>query len=341
MKNFSNYTDYDKKDNLHFESKAVHGALGTEPLTGAVSMPIFQAVTYRHPALGESTGFAYSRLENPTRQELERTMAILEGGIKAFAFSSGQAANMAVFSLLNPGDHVLLSDDIYGGTFRIIGDVFGKYGIEHTYVEMDDLDAVKAAIKPNTKMLFVETPTNPMMKVADIQALSEIAKSVGALMVVDNTFLTPYFQNPLKLGADIDAINYNLFSRMSINEFKLLQLALSKTQFLFENKVACIFLTIQDLINSNCEIQDTHFLIDYLMSIDSVKLAVVLSQEKHDECKVSVRSKDEYSAQNVAKYFGGGGHIKASGCRIFNEFDKAINDMKNALEIEVNRCKEL
>ena len=121
----------------------------------------------------------------------------------AFAFSSGQAANMAVFSLLNPGDHVLLSDDIYGGTFRIIGDVFGKYGIEHTYVEMDDLDAVKAAIKPNTKMFFVETPTNPMMKVADIQALSEIAKSVGALMVVDNTFLTPYFQNPLKLGADI------------------------------------------------------------------------------------------------------------------------------------------
>ena len=203
MKNFSNYTDYDKKDNLHFESKAVHGALGTEPLTVAVSMPIFQAVTYRHPALGESTCFAYSRLENPTRQELERTMAILEGGIKAFAFSSGQAANMAVFSLLNPGDHVLLSDDIYGGTFRIIGDVFGKYGIEHAYVEMDDLDAVKAAIKPNTKMFFVETPTNPMMKVADIQALSEIAKSVGALMVVDNTFLTPYFQNPLKLGADI------------------------------------------------------------------------------------------------------------------------------------------
>ncbi len=147
--------------------------------------------------------------------------------------------------------------------------------------------------------------------------------------------------NLLKLGADIDTINYNLFSRMSINEFKLLQLALSKTQFLFENKVACIFLTIQDLINSNCEIQDTHFLIDYLMNIDSVKLAVVLSQEKHDECKVSVRSKDEYSAQNVAKYFGGGGHIKASGCRIFNEFDKAINDMKNALEIEVNRCKEL
>lgn len=203
MKNFSNYTDFDTKENLHFESKAVHGALGTEPLTGAVSMPIFQAATFRHPELGESTGFAYSRLENPTRQELERTMAILEGGIKGFAFSSGQAANMAVFSLLNPGEHVILSDDIYGGTFRIIGDVFGKYGIEHTYVDMSDLAEVKAAIRPNTKMFFIETPTNPMMKVADIHAVSEIAKGVGALTVVDNTFLTPYFQKPLQLGADI------------------------------------------------------------------------------------------------------------------------------------------
>lgn len=203
MKNFSNYTDFDKKEGLHFESKAVHGALGTEPLTGAVSMPIFQSATFRHPALGESTGFAYSRLDNPTRQELERTMAILEGGIQGFAFSSGQAANMAVFSLLNPGEHVILSDDIYGGTFRIIGDVFGKYGIEHTYVDMSDEQAVRAAIRPETKMFFVETPTNPLMKVADIHAISEIAKEVGALTVVDNTFLTPYFQKPLLLGADI------------------------------------------------------------------------------------------------------------------------------------------
>lgn len=203
MKNFSNYTDFDTKEGLRFESKVVHGALGHEPLTGAVSMPIFQSATFRHPGLGESTGFAYSRLENPTRQELERTMAILEGGIKGFAFSSGQAANMAVFSLLDPGAHVILTDDIYGGTFRIIGDVFGKYGITHTYVDMSDLDAVRAAIRPETKMLFVETPTNPLMKVADIRAIAEIAKEIGALTVVDNTFLTPYFQKPLALGADI------------------------------------------------------------------------------------------------------------------------------------------
>ena len=203
MKNFSNYNDFDTKDNLHFDSKVVHGALGCEPITGAVSMPIFQSATFRHPELGQSTGFAYSRVQNPTRQELERTMAILEGGIEGFAFTSGQAANMAVFSLLNPGEHVILSDDIYGGTFRIVGDVFGRYGIEHTYVDMSNEDEVKAAIRPNTKMVFIETPTNPMMKVADIRAISEIAKGIGALTVVDNTFLTPYFQKPLQLGADI------------------------------------------------------------------------------------------------------------------------------------------
>jgi len=205
MKNFKNHTDYSTKEELSFESKAVHGALGCEPLTGAVSMPIYQTATFRHMELGCSTGFDYSRLSNPTRLELERTMAILESGIQGFAFSSGQAANMAVFGLLNVGDHVVMSDDIYGGTLRIINDVFGKYGIAHTCVDMADLDAVKAAITPKTKMFYVETPTNPMMKVADIAAVSAIAKSVGALTVVDNTFLTPYYQRPLELGADIVA----------------------------------------------------------------------------------------------------------------------------------------
>jgi len=203
MKNFTNYNDFDRKENLHFESKVVHGALGHEPITGAVSFPIYQTATFRHKALGESTGFDYSRLQNPTRQELERTMAILENGLEGFAFSSGQAANMAMFTWLNPGDHVVLSDDIYGGTFRIGSEIFGKYGIEFTYVEMSDLDAVRSAIKGNTKMLFIETPTNPMMKVADIETLSKIAHEAGILTVVDNTFLTPHFQKPLDLGADI------------------------------------------------------------------------------------------------------------------------------------------
>lgn len=203
MKNFSNYNDYSKKENLSISSKAVHGALGCEPITGAVSFPIYQTSTFRHPELGQSTGFDYSRLLNPTRQELERTVALLEEGEYGFAFSSGQAANMSLFTLLNPGDHMILMDDIYGGTYRIVTTIFGKYGIEYDFVDMSDLEAVKAAVKPNTKLFFIETPSNPLMKVADIAAIAELAHSIDALCAVDNTFLTPYFQRPLTLGADI------------------------------------------------------------------------------------------------------------------------------------------
>jgi len=197
------YDDYSKKENLRFDSKAVHGALGCDPMTGAVSFPIFQTATFRHREFGVSTGYNYSRLLNPTRQELERTIAILEGGLAGFAFSSGQAANMCVFGLLKAGDHVLLSDDIYGGTFRICDEIFTQIGASFDFIDMSDLEVVKKAMTPNTKMFFVETPTNPMMHVADIEELSKLAKSIGALMVVDNTFLTPYYQKPIELGADI------------------------------------------------------------------------------------------------------------------------------------------
>lgn len=197
------YDNYDKKENLNFESQCVHGGQGCDPITGAVSFPIFQTATFRHRAFGISTGYDYTRLQNPTRQELERTMAILEGGNEAFAFSSGQAANMSVFGLLKPGEHVLLSDDIYGGTFRICETIFTNIGCSFEYVDMADLDGLKSRIKPSTRMIFVETPTNPMMKIADIAAISKICKEHGILLVVDNTFLTPYFQKPISLGADI------------------------------------------------------------------------------------------------------------------------------------------
>lgn len=197
------YDEFDRKENLSFDSKAVHGALGYDPISGSVSFPIFQSATFRHKTFGLSTGYLYSRLENPTRQELERTMAILEGGYEAFAFTSGQAANMALFGLLKKGDHVLLTDDIYGGTFRICDEIFTNVGAEFTYVDMSYLDEVRKAVRPETKMIFVETPTNPMMKVADIAELSKIAKEADALLVVDNTFLTPYFQKPIELGADV------------------------------------------------------------------------------------------------------------------------------------------
>lgn len=203
MKNFSNYDCYDKKENLAFESKCVHGALGNDPMTGAVSFPIYQTSTFRHRALGESTGFDYSRLQNPTRQELERTMAILESGTDGFAFASGQAANMSIFSYLQPGDHIILSDDVYGGTYRMGADIFSRYGISFSYVDMTDTKNIKAAITTSTKMIFFETPTNPMMKVTNIREVVAIAKEINALTVVDNTFLTPYFQRPLELGVDI------------------------------------------------------------------------------------------------------------------------------------------
>ena len=169
---------------------------------GAISYPIYQTATYAHMGVGRSTGFDYSRLQNPTREQLEKVVASLENGIDAIAFSTGMAAITMMMELFKPGDHLIVDSDLYGGSIRLFHNVSAKNGIEFSSVDCYKED-VESFVKENTKAIYIETPTNPMMKVADIQALSEIAKSVGALMVVDNTFLTPYFQNPLKLGADI------------------------------------------------------------------------------------------------------------------------------------------
>lgn len=203
MKNFTNYEDYDKKGHLHFGSKAVHGALGTEPLTGSVSFPIFQTATFRFRGLQDSLGYDYTRLQNPTIQELERTLAILEGGEHCLALSSGMSAVMCVFSLLRPGDHIILSDDIYGGTYEIANTVLLDNGMERTFVDLSEIEELKNNIKENTKMIFIESPTNPTMKVADIEEICKIAHEKGIIVVVDNTLMTPYFQKPLSLGADI------------------------------------------------------------------------------------------------------------------------------------------
>lgn len=203
MKNFTNYEDYDKKEHLRFGSKAVHGALGTEPITGSVSFPIFQTATFRFRGLQDSLGFDYTRLQNPTVQELERTLAILENAEHCLALSSGMAAVMCIFSLLRPKDHIILSDDIYGGTYEIANTVLIENGIERTFADLSIIDELKNNIKENTKMIFIESPTNPTMKVADIKAICEIAHEKGIIVVVDNTLLTPYYQTPLTLGADI------------------------------------------------------------------------------------------------------------------------------------------
>lgn len=171
--------------------------------TGAVSMPIYQTATFRHPALGESTGYDYTRSGNPTRNVVEETVARLDGGARGLAFSSGMAAIDCVLRLFAPGDRIVVSEDLYGGTYRLFEKSYRAYGIEAVYVDTSDTSAVRQAVDGRTKGVFVESPTNPLLKVADIAAIAAIAKERGALCIVDNTFMTPMLQRPLELGADI------------------------------------------------------------------------------------------------------------------------------------------
>lgn len=196
--------DPSRKSSLGFATRAVHGYGKSPDSSGAVSYPIYQSSTFAHPGLHQSTGFAYSRCGNPTVLELENTMAMLEGGLKALAFCSGMAAISCVIKLFKAGDVVLVSDDLYGGTHRLFQDVYAKrYGITFQPVDFSDAAAVRAACAAKPAAFFVETPTNPMMKIADIAALAQIAHECGAILVVDNTFLTCYYQRPLDLGADL------------------------------------------------------------------------------------------------------------------------------------------
>ena len=169
---------------------------------GALSFPIYQTATYAHPGVGQSTGFDYSRLQNPTRAYLEKYVAQLEGGIDAFALSTGMAAISLLFEIFEPGDHIIAEKDLYGGSIRVFENVSKKNGYEFTFLNCAT-DDIAASIRENTKAIYIETPTNPMMSVSDIGEIAELAKKRNLLLIVDNTFLSPYFQNPLKLGADI------------------------------------------------------------------------------------------------------------------------------------------
>ena len=186
-----------------FETIAVRGISGGDEKTGAISYPIYQTATFKHYGLNKSTGYDYSRDKNPTREEVERTLAVLENGKDAIGFSSGVAAITACIHLLKAGDNVILSDDLYGGTFRLFQDMFKDFGISAMFVDTTDTKNILEVLNENTKAVFIETPSNPMMKVTDIKAVSEITKKNNLLLIVDNTFLTPYYQKPLQLGADL------------------------------------------------------------------------------------------------------------------------------------------
>ena len=188
---------------MKFASKVAQIGTCSDVKTGAVSTPIYQTATFCHPALGQSTGYDYTRSGNPTRKVLEEAIAELEEGCAGFAFSSGMAAITAVLMLYRAGDHLVVSEDCYGGTYRLLEKVFNTFGLEVTFAEGSDLAAVRAALRPQTKALFIETPSNPLLKVADLRALAGLAQERKIELIVDNTFMTPYFQRPLTLGADL------------------------------------------------------------------------------------------------------------------------------------------
>ena len=188
---------------LGFATRAIHTGQEPDPLTGAVTVPIYPTSTYVQQGIGEHKGYEYSRVSNPTRTRLEQNLAALEGGIASRVFASGMAAINAIVSMLKSGDHVVCGNDLYGGTPRLFNQVMSGFGLEFSYVDTSDAANVERAIRKNTRMVYVETPTNPLMRLSDLAAISAICRRKKVLLVVDNTFMSPYFQQPLALGADL------------------------------------------------------------------------------------------------------------------------------------------
>ena len=188
---------------MNIATQAVQIGLEWDTRTGAVTVPIYQTATFRHPGLGQSTGYDYSRSGNPTRQALEDGIARLDGAARGFAYASGMAAITNLLLLFKSGDHLIVTEDLYGGTCRLFDKIFSQYGLSFSYVDTSDTSAVTGAILPSTKAVFVETLTNPLLKFADLRAISTLCKSNNLLLIADNTFLTPYLLRPLDMGADI------------------------------------------------------------------------------------------------------------------------------------------
>jgi cystathionine gamma-lyase len=188
---------------MRFETKAIHFGQKPDIATGAVIVPVYQTSTYEQESIGKHKGYEYSRTGNPTRSALEDVIAALEDGKHGLAFASGLAAETAVFQLLKKGDHVVVGAEVYGGTYRLLEKIFKPWGLEISFVNIDDINNFELAIKKNTRLIWIETPTNPLLKIIDIRRLSGISKKNNVLLAVDNTFATPYFQKPLNLGADI------------------------------------------------------------------------------------------------------------------------------------------
>lgn len=189
--------------NLKFATRAIHAGQPPDPATGSVVVPIYQTSTYVHEKLGEHKGYEYARVQNPTRQALEENVASLESGLSGHAFASGMAAITTLMTLFSTGDHIIASESVYGGTYRLFTQVLDRYGLEFSWIDTGKPGAIEAAMRPETKMVYVETPTNPLIGITDLAHAADVAHGGGAILVVDNTFMSPYFQRPLELGADV------------------------------------------------------------------------------------------------------------------------------------------
>src|SRR5205807_9713608 len=197
------FTLMKKTKELGFATRAIHSGQEPDPLTGSVTVPIYPTSTYVQQGIGEHKGYEYSRVSNPTRARLEENLAALEGGVAARVFASGMAAINAIVSMLKSGDHVVCGNDLYGGTPRLFNQVMAGFGLEFSYVDTSDAENVERAIRQNTRMVYVETPTNPLLRLSDLAAISSITRRKKVSLVVDNTFMSPYFQQPLSWGADM------------------------------------------------------------------------------------------------------------------------------------------
>lgn len=232
-----------------FQTRLLHNEHKFDRATGAVSVPIQHASTF-HQADFDSFGeYDYSRSGNPTREALETAIAELEGGVRGFAFASGMAAISTAFLLLSKGDHVVVTEDVYGGTFRMVTSVLNRFGIEHTFVDMTDLDAVAKAIQPNTKVIYMETPSNPLLKVTDIDGIVKLAKANDCLTFLDNTFLTPYLQRPIELGVDL--VLHSATKFLSGHSDVLAGLAVAK-----DEELAAKLYTLQNSFGAVLGVQD-------------------------------------------------------------------------------------
>ena len=295
---------------MKIKTKCVHGNIIENNPTGAISVPIYQAATFVHPGVGQSTGYDYSRLQNPTREHVEKIVANLENGIDALAFSSGMAAIMAVMELFEPQDHIICSDDLYGGSQRLFDNISKKNQLEIDYIDSSNSSAVKKLINNKTKAIYIETPTNPLMKVSDIKAIAEIAQENKLLLIVDNTFLTPYFQKPLDLGADIvvhSGTKYLAGHNDTLAGFLVVKenIVAEKLRFIYKTIGACLapfdsWLVIRGLktlaLRLAAQENNAVKIANYLKTVDSVKKVYYIGLPEHPSYDITLQQSSGFGA---------------------------------------------